>query len=304
MSIDPSRYGWGSGINNINNNCSHENRAAVVFLHGLGDTADGWSSLEQMIPSICPRLSSDYIHYAFPQAPTIGITLNGGMRVPGWFDLYDWPIDSTSRDDYHGQIKAVHMLEEEIELIEREEGIPASRIVVGGFAQGAALAMLSAFSRRERGKEPYAGCVCLSGWLPMCQKFRVNGDESDLTPLFWAHGEYDDIVRHEQQMFGVRKLRDRGVDVTVKSYPVGHESCDYEEIEAMAEFIDDVLYPKVDVRDLQQHEHETYQPHGNEFIEAEFEYVQDREQNYDESSTEFLASVQYLFDQNPDQFHP
>ncbi len=147
MSIGPSNYGWGSGIHNINNNYSHENRAAIVFLHGLGDTAEGWSSLEHMIPSICPRLSSDYIHYAFPQAPTIGITLNGGMRVPGWFDLYDWPIDSTSRDDYLGQIKAVRMLEEEIELIEREEGIPASRVVVGGFAQGAALAMLSAFSR-------------------------------------------------------------------------------------------------------------------------------------------------------------
>ncbi len=141
----------------------------------------------------------------------------------------------------------------------------------------------------------------------MCQKFRVTGNESELTPLFWAHGEYDEVVRHEQQMFGVRKLRDRGVDVTVKSYPVGHESYDYEEIEAMAEFIDDVLYPKVDVRELQQHEHEyAYQSRGNEndYIEAEFEYAHDNEQNYDLGSTEFLASVQYLFDQNSDQFHP
>lgn len=139
-----AHYGQVGGNDSSNNKNS---RAAVVFLHGLGDNSEGWSSLEQMLPAICPRLGSDSIHYAFPQAPVIGITLNGGGRVPGWFDLYDWPIDTTSRDDHIGQLKAVNMLEETIEKIEREEGIPASRIVVGGFAQGGALAMLSAYSR-------------------------------------------------------------------------------------------------------------------------------------------------------------
>ena len=129
---------------------SGDDRGAVIFLHGMGDTSHGWSSLEQMLPSVCPRLSTDKIEYIFPQAPVTGITLNGGELVPAWFDLFDWPIDSTSRDDVVGQLNAVCMLEKIVKSVEQERGIPASRIVVGGFAQGAAVAMLASYLRKER----------------------------------------------------------------------------------------------------------------------------------------------------------
>lgn len=129
---------------------SGDDRGAVIFLHGMGDTANGWASLDHMLPSICPRLSTEKIEYVFPQAPVKAITLNGGELVPAWFDLFDWPIDSTSRDDVIGQLNAVCMLEETVRKIEHERGIPASRIVVGGFAQGAAVAMLASYFRKER----------------------------------------------------------------------------------------------------------------------------------------------------------
>jgi hypothetical protein len=57
---------------------------AVIFLHGLGDTPAGWSSLEYQLPSLKPSLGQD-VHYVFPPAPTIGITINGGYEMPGWF---------------------------------------------------------------------------------------------------------------------------------------------------------------------------------------------------------------------------
>ncbi len=129
---------------------SSDDRGAVIFLHGMGDTSRGWSSLDQILPSASPRLSTDKIEYIFPQAPVKGITLNGGELVPAWFDLFDWPIDSTSRDDVIGQLNAVCMLEEVVKTVEKERGIPASRMVVGGFAQGAAVAMLASYFRKER----------------------------------------------------------------------------------------------------------------------------------------------------------
>ena len=129
---------------------SGNDRGAIIFLHGMGDTSSGWSSLDHMLPSICPRLSTDKIEYIFPQAPVKGVTLNGGELVPAWFDLFDWPIDSTSRDDVIGQLNAVCLLEDIIKSVEEERGIPASRIVVGGFAQGAAVAMLASYFRKER----------------------------------------------------------------------------------------------------------------------------------------------------------
>lgn len=46
-------------------------------------------------------------------------------------------------------------------------GIPADRIVIGGFSQGGALALFSALTFPQT----LAGVVALSTWLPLHQKF-------------------------------------------------------------------------------------------------------------------------------------
>ena len=112
----------------------------------LGDSPAGWSSLQRTLPSIRPNLGRD-VHYIFPPAPTIGLTINGGMEMPGWFDLYDWPIGISAKDDREGKLAAVEQIEETIERLESELGIPPSRVVVGGFSQGAAIALLAAYHR-------------------------------------------------------------------------------------------------------------------------------------------------------------
>lgn len=52
------------------------------------------------------------MHYVFPPAPTISLTINGGMEMPGWFDLYDWPIGVRAKDDREGKIAAAKQIEE------------------------------------------------------------------------------------------------------------------------------------------------------------------------------------------------
>lgn len=54
-------------------------------------------------------------------------------------------------------------------------------------------------------------------------------------------GQYDDKILFEQQMYGVNKLENEGVDVIACAYPVGHESSNYEEIDDMAGFLESVL---------------------------------------------------------------
>lgn len=127
--------------------------------------------------------------------------------------------------------------------LEEEEGISPSRIIVGGFSQGGAVALLTAYHRRTQGKVPFAGCVCLSGWLTLKDDLSVTDEVAKSTPLFWGHGQYDDKkVLFEQQKHGVDMLKSHGVDVTDRSYPMGHES-DYDELEAMAEFCEKLLFP-------------------------------------------------------------
>lgn len=80
------------------------------------------------------------------------------------FDLRS--LDSSGPEDEEGIRKAaetVHSLIAE----EVASGIPTTRIVLGGFSQGGALAMYSALTFPE----PLAGIIALSAWLPMYQKF-------------------------------------------------------------------------------------------------------------------------------------
>lgn len=242
-------------------------KSAVIFLHGLGDSPAGWSSLEYQLPSLRPSLGKD-VHYVFPPAPTIGITINGGYKMPGkeieyicvlcvgtmmtlfcahfivgykgWFDLFDWPIGIDAKDDPAGKNKSAKQIEDAVEKLEKDMGIPPNRIVVGGFSQGGAVALLTAYHRRKEGKVPFAGCVCLSGWLTMKDELQITDQVVTSTPLFWGHGLGDDKVLHEQQPHGVKILRELGVDVTDAAYPMGHSSHP-EEIEAMAEFLERVL---------------------------------------------------------------
>ena len=216
-------------------------KGAVVFLHGLGDTPSGWSSIERALPSLCPSLAGK-IKYCFPAAPMTSITINGGMKMPGWFDLYDWPIAVGSKDDEEGLLRSVSQIEEAVEKIQQEEGIPRSKIVVGGFSQGGAAALLAANRAKETGSsfEPYAGCVGLSAWLTLPDSLDVPKEAAESTPLLWCHGRYDDKVLFEQQAFGVGKLREAGVKVTDKAYDMGHESHP-DEMVAFANFLEATL---------------------------------------------------------------
>jgi lysophospholipase-2 len=228
-------------------------RGALIFLHGLGDTPSGWKSLEQSLPRLKPNLDSSNVKYVFPAAPTIPITINGGMTMPGWFDLFDWPIGVGSKDDPTGLMRSMEQIETEITKLE-EIGIPSHKIVIGGFSQGGAVALLSVYHQKkaENGKK-FAGCAGLSAWLTLPEEVVQEGTKKDdprqNIPLFWGHGTYDDKVLFEQQKFGIEKLTNEfGLDykhVTNAQYPMGHESCG-QETKDLAEFIDNALFGSSD----------------------------------------------------------
>lgn len=77
--------------------------ATVIFSHGLGDTGHGWAS---GVENWRRRERLDEVKFILPHAPQIPITCNvslaaydlfplaavtdflqGGFRMPGWFDI-------------------------------------------------------------------------------------------------------------------------------------------------------------------------------------------------------------------------
>jgi len=238
-----------SASKTCSNNDNKQRPAALIFLHGLGDTPAGWSGLEDQLPTLQPSLRA--LKYVFPPAPTIGITINGGVEMPGWFDLYDWPIGVGSRDDADGILKAVRQIENEVEKL-NQAGVPNDRIVLGGFSQGGAVAMVAAYHNNNKNEKqsqpPYAGCVSLSGWLTCQDDFmaieNISQQAKANTPLFWGHGEWDDKVLFEQQHHGVSRLLSDGdglQHVEHERYPMGHASHP-QEMKDMAAFLDRILF--------------------------------------------------------------
>lgn len=71
----------------------------------------------------------------FPTAPTRPVTINGGVPMPAWFDLYHMARMATGDVDKEGISQAMvylgSLVSEEVKA-----GIPTSRIVIGGFSQG------------------------------------------------------------------------------------------------------------------------------------------------------------------------
>lgn len=226
-------------------------RCALIFLHGLGDSPRGWSHLEDTLQDYHSSLAPTRVKYVFPGSPTIPISINGGASMPGWFDLYDWPIGVGSKDDPTGLARSVASIEEEVQKLGENDGIPPEKIVVGGFSQGGAVALLSCYYQQQQDEnnatKRYAGCVGLSAWLTLPEEFVAGADDDEKRkiPLFWGHGTYDDKVLFEQQKFGIEKLTNEfGLDhklVSSGQYPMGHQSCE-QETRDFADFLNDVFF--------------------------------------------------------------
>lgn len=69
-------------------------------------------------------------------------------------------------------------------MCELQGGIPANRIIIGGFSQGGALALFSALTYDK----PLAGVMALSCWLPLHKQFPAIKKCSENMAVLQCHG--------------------------------------------------------------------------------------------------------------------
>ncbi|XP_037685010.1 acyl-protein thioesterase 1-like isoform X1 [Choloepus didactylus] len=100
--------------------------AAVIFLHGLGDTGHGWAEA-------FAGIRSSHIKYICPHVPVMPVTLNMNMTMPSWFDIIG--LSPGSQEDEPGIKQAAENVKSLIDQ-EVKNGIPSNRIILGGFSQG------------------------------------------------------------------------------------------------------------------------------------------------------------------------
>jgi phospholipase/carboxylesterase len=204
--------------------------AAVIFLHGLGDDGHGWSD---MVPAL-GLPTALRARFLFPHAPEMPVTINGGYVMPAWYDLFDANFDT--RADLNGMRTSREHVEH---LIARElsRGIAASRIVVGGFSQGGAVALYAGLRHPAR----LAGIAALSAYLVDPQSLAQEAAQANkTTPIFMAHGTQDEVVRFQWGDASRQLLASAGWPVEWHSYPMPHSAV-LDEIRDLGRFIARVL---------------------------------------------------------------
>ena len=205
-------------------------RASVVWLHGLG--ADG-HDFAAIVPEL--RLPAELgVRFVFPHAPSIPVTLNGGMVMPAWYDISE--IDLQRRHDEAG----VRRSDRQVRALmarEHERGVPWERIVLAGFSQGGAIALFTGLRHPER----LAGGIALSTYMVVSDSFDAERTPANQrVPILQAHGSLDPMVPIARGEAARHLLEAHGYNVAFHSYPMPHSVCP-EEIETVREFLVRVL---------------------------------------------------------------
>ena len=189
--------------------------ASLIVLHGLG--ADGNDFVP--VAEALDLSAVGSVRYVLPHAPARPVTINGGYVMPAWYDLLG--IDLVRREDEAGLRDSLLQIEA---LIDREKarGIPASRIVLAGFSQGCAMALLTGLRHRER----LAGLAGLSGYLPLAAKTATEAAPANRdVPIFLAHGLDDGVVDIQRAFASRDALQQLGYRVEWHEYEMEHSVC-------------------------------------------------------------------------------
>lgn len=130
-----------------------------------------------------------------------------------------------------------------------KEGIPESRIILGGFSQGCAMSLLMGLTSMHAGE--LGGLVGLSGYLPLVDRILALREEKGLPPkvtddmkIFLARGTSDMLVPKRYFRVCNEKLSELGINqenLTLKEYAgMGHRMGS-EELRDLCEWLERVV---------------------------------------------------------------
>lgn len=190
-----------------------EPRGSVVWLHGLGANGHDFEP-------IVPMLRRPDLRFVFPHAPSQPVTINGGFVMPAWYDILT--LDRTPDRESEADIRRSATLVEALLQREKERGIPAERIVLAGFSQGAAMALHVGL----RHAEALAGLLVLSGYRVLPGAFEAERSEANLrTPMLMCHGSLDPMLPIDLGREAHDFVREQMPQAEIEwhEFPIGHE---------------------------------------------------------------------------------
>jgi len=186
----------------------------VILMHGLG--ADG-HDFEDVATMLCQAALPSRWRFVLPHSEEIPVTINMGTRMPAWYDILDLSqpreVDWATAEASQKQIES---------LIAAEA---ASKIILAGFSQGAAMALQVGLRNQSR----VTGILMMSGYLLESEAHPVPPCEG-VRPIGILHGNADDVVPIKAAEVALNSLKTAGYAPSFKSYVALAHSVAEEEV--------------------------------------------------------------------------
>ena len=194
----------------------------LVLLHGRGSRMGDLQGLRRALPPEAAVLT--------PQAPHKGLAWGYG---PGWAWYRYGGEDLAERGSILESLEALEIF---MAQLPEHLGFRPGPVVLGGFSQGGTTGL--AYTLTHPGA--VAGVVNLSGFLISEEVLGIGPEALGQTPVFWGHGTQDPAVPYPLAESGSRRLRDAGVGLEVRDYPMGHR-INHEEVKDLNLWLETVI---------------------------------------------------------------
>ncbi len=192
--------------------------ASLIVLHGLGADGNDFVPVAQELD----LAALGGVRFVFPHAPLRPVTMNGGFVMRAWYDIATAPGTPGPRREDEAGLRASQQQIEALIAREIARGMPAERIVLMGFSQGCAMALLTGLRHGQR----LAGLAGLSGYLPLAASTAAERSSANAeVPIFMAHGRDDPMVGIERATASRDALRALGYAVEWHDYAMPHSVC-------------------------------------------------------------------------------
>ncbi|ACD16307.1 alpha/beta hydrolase [Paraburkholderia phytofirmans] len=204
---------------------------AVILMHGLGADANDFVPL---VPEL--RLgNAPGVRFVFPNAPEIAVTANNGYVMRAWYDIRSFQNINEQIDE--AGIEASCATVRQLIEAQNRRGIPTSNIFLAGFSQGGAMTYSAGLTHPET----LAGLIVMSGYVPSPGFIDSRLSAANRgTPIFAAHGMYDDVLPIQLGEAARDFAIARGCKVDWSAYPMPHSVC-AEEISALRAWLGALL---------------------------------------------------------------
>jgi thioredoxin len=161
------------------------------------------------------------LSYLDPEGRFVTVLPRGPVATPPGFAWYDFGLPEQEIVDAFRS--AVDQLDELLDEAAAEHDLPRSDAIVGGFSQGAGLALALALRTSDR---PHPlGVLAMSPALPVRSLERVDPDwdAAAKIPVLLQHGTHDPLVPVDRTRDIAHELEEHGAPVVYAEYPMEHQ---------------------------------------------------------------------------------